>query len=438
MSDKSSSKSYVVAKPKHKKVQPKKKISKKSHKKKCKDEFPICTTAAVTTNPITVFGATTAAVTIPLTLQFTGAGGVTLIVSGTCDAPVVTLFIPSLAGLAGAITSFTCVGGLCTTTTSVIGTPFVFTTPIVTSITLAGVPIIGAIPDTISVGGVTVTNVNVQSAFNGTAIVTGTLAQTVSFIGVGAPVDAATLAASLLTLIVPTCCAGTTVATAFAPNAAAVEAALTALLGVPILGTTSIAALFGIAFTAPLTATLTTFFALAEATIPVTLPIASTTFPFTLTVSDPALCKLSKCEQLCATASAIFASVNGVSLATASIPATFTITQTFNCLATLGTLPATVPLDLTDILADLGLSAPTIPSIFCADLPGSAVCIPVFPAFTITDNVTVCINHGDACCGINSLPGSASTFASPLINASASPFFNQFSSARRGCCKTCK
>jgi hypothetical protein len=392
---------------------------KQKHKREKCPDFPLCTTTPVNSGTIPIFGTTTT-LRVPLSLSLLAAG-TGIIVSGTCAAPVVSVALSTTVAI-----TFTCAAGVCTATVTTPGA----LTPLTDILTFAGVPIIGAAVGTISSSAPVTAGVSVRSAGCNTAVVSGTLAETISFTGTADPISATELAplvAAILAFLTGatssiSCCLATILAAVGFLPAAVLTLITTLFPTLAAAGSTvgELIALVVAALTPSLAAQIAALLDTAAISVPVTLAVPA--FPFSLTLTDPALGRVKKCDQLCATASATFVSAAGVAF---TPPVTvFTVTPSACCLD-VALAPFTV-----DALADLGLTTP-IPAVFCASLiPGSPPCmscIPLSAAIVKTDNVTACINHGAACF----CPTSTANVAS---GASSFPSFPTFQS---GGCSTC-
>lgn len=347
--------------------------SKKCQKIKCSG-FPVCETFPATSPVIPIFGAATTTLSASIPLSFsTSVSGVAI--TGSCGTPVVVLLL----------------GPIALTLCSLDETAIAAVNPLVSTLRVSGVPIIGAAPGSITSSGPVTSGVFARLVDCGSLFASGTLSQDITFTGVAAPIPAAALSPLVTTLTdeivaLTAGCAATLVTT--------LSAELQALIPLlfPGVTITTIGQLVA-AVIADVTPEIIAFFqellAAAATAVPVTLAV--TPFGFSATISDPALRKVKSCEPLCAEATATFERTDNSPL-TVIGTTSFTFSSTLSCLD----LATEIPVTVATILAAIGQTT-SLPSVFCATLVEGGACIPVTPAVAKTDQVTLCVDHGEAC-----------------------------------------
>lgn len=418
---------------------------KSEHKKKVESDFPLNTTTCVTSPTIPIFGSSTTSVTVPFPTSFCSTTPeVVAVVSGTCGGPLVFGF--AITGPSSAVTgtaatvvfTVTCVDGVATA-----AFPAFLPAPIspAPTITISGLPIIGAAPGSVSSNDPVATQVCVRSE-KCSALISGLINETITFCGVVGNLSDAALAALAAALL----------EALFAPLLTGpCGAATLAALGIPAGVGTPIPTIFpGITAASPLSALVAAILATLEPDLIARLraalvgssPLITQTvppFPFAVAVSDPAIEKVEKCDKLCADVCVSFAKAVGAPLPVSSLPTSFTISVTSSCSSIIPTgTPLTFAITTADLLGGISPSlvgATTLPSVICANTGVS--CVPASPAVIKTDKLNIIVNHGKAC----ECPPDSATSVNLLSSGTHSPlsFFpgSTFFPGSSSRCSTC-
>ena len=294
------------------------------------------------------------------------------------------------------------------------------------TLTVAGIPIVGAITSSVCSTDAAVSSVSVSKNGN-CAILSGTVNQTINFSAIPGTLPAAAISSIATTIVTDllssiSTCTGDITGTAGTPIGT-LATVVTALTG---NSAPTVATLYSYLLdTLPsvLATSLTTQFAVEPISSTATVPA----FTFALSVSDSSIGCLSKCEKLCAAADVCFVSAAGASLTPTTT--SFPLSVTSSC----ALFPTSTITDLTttDFIAS-STSIPgvtTLPNLFCANTASG--CVVVAPALIITDRIDATIDHGKACCNLKSCPVTATNLPASSTSGFSPLGFSTFSSIFR-------